>query len=459
MGSERPPEYHLRDVMTVRAAIMTAARGGSVQRDARTPTRILHRAESLLTPALVSALVAGCAGGESASEGLEWRTQVDTVGDTVVVRTLSGSEWGAAQLVAEIRIGAVEGADHELFGQITGLAVDAVGSIYVYDAQVPALRKYASDGRYLATLGRKGGGPGEYARSDPGGLAVLSDGRVLLRDPRNLRFTVYSSDGEFLESWRMRTGTYTFTPIVPMADGGFYNPVFPLGKPTRLVRYAADGTPGDSLALPEPRVELQTITAQVEGASQTWAVPFTATSLRAFHPDGYHVSAASNEYAVDLLRREGGVLRLVKDAESVPVTSEERAAEEQRATEAMRRLDPSWSWNGPAIPRTKPILRELYAGEDGRIWVQLRQPGQRVPDAELQPRPGGRPAAPRFREPVVFDVFDKDGRYLGRVTAPARFSTAPRPVFRGDHVWGTETDELGVQYVLRYRIAAERGQP
>jgi hypothetical protein len=34
------------------------------------------------------------------------------------------------------------------------------GRVYVMDRQVPALRKYAPDGRYLATFGRAGGGPG-----------------------------------------------------------------------------------------------------------------------------------------------------------------------------------------------------------------------------------------------------------------------------------------------------------
>ena len=49
----------------------------------------------------------------------------------------------------------------------------------------------------------------------------------------------------------------------------------------------------------------------------------------------------------------------------------------------MRRLVPSWRWNGPAIPKTKPIIRALYAGEDGRIWVQLHQPGRRIVDERV----------------------------------------------------------------------------
>jgi hypothetical protein len=144
-------------------------------------------------------------------------------------------------------------------------------------------------------------------------------------------------------------------------------------------------------------------------------------------------------------------------SEPIPVTPGERAAQEERITRHMRSLVPSWRGNGPPIPDTKPIMRRLFAAVDGRIWIQLYQPGVRVPESELEPGPDGQPPTAQFRDPVVFDVFEKECRYLGRVTTPERFSEAPHLVFRGDYAWGTERDSLGVQYVLRYRIA--RGGP
>jgi hypothetical protein len=197
-----------------------------------------------------------------------------------------------------------------------------------------------------------------------------------------------------------------------------------------------------------------------EGAGVEWRAqvdtigPFSPSALWGFHPEGYLLSAVSDRDAIDLLRGESGVLRIEKEVEPVPVGSGERVAEEARVTRAMRNLDPGWRWEGPAIPQTKPLLRAVHAAEDGRIWVQLHQPGEPVPEEQLEAVPDGGPPIIRFREPTVFDVFEADGRYLGRVEAPDELPTYPRPIFRGDHVWSVVRDELGVQSVVRYCIEA-----
>jgi len=423
--------------------------------------RLAHRSRTRLPSietcclALLMLTAPGCRRDDPTLGDGEWRAQVDTLGDTIVVRTLSGSQWGAAKLVAELQIGTLDGPEYEIFGDVAGLAVTPAGGILIYDRQVPALRRFSSDGRYLGTLGRSGAGPGEYANSD-GGLAVLKDGRIVLRDPGNARLTVYAADGSYLESWPIPGGRFTSVPMVAAADGGFYNPIFGDGQPLRLVRYGQDGRPADTLPRPEPQIQPATVQAQTEGASQTWLVPFSQAALWTFHPQGYYLSAITGQYAIDALRPGGPVLRVARVSEPVPVTPEELAVNEERVTTAMRRLVPSWRWNGPSIPRIKPILRGVQAGEDGRLWVLLHQPGERVPEDELDPEPGAGPPSPQFREPTVFDVFEEDGRYLGRVSAPPGFSIEPRPVFRGGHVWAIDRDKLGVQRVIRYRILPQR---
>jgi len=113
-----------------------------------------------------------------------------------------------------------------------------------------------------------------------------------------------------------------------------------------------------------------------------------------------------------------------------------------------RNYAPDWQWNGPPIPDTKPAFSELTVGTDGRIWVQLHQPGYLDEAAD----PDDPDATDGWAEPAVWDVFEPDGTYLGQVRAPNSLSTYPRPIFGPEHVWAITTDELDVQYLTRFRI-------
>lgn len=395
------------------------------------------------------------------------RVQVehDTIGDTLVVRTLAGSEWGEEiVLEPEVRIGVFEGEDHYMFGQVRSLAVAADGSIYVMDQQVPALRKYAPDGTYVATFGREGGGPGEY-KSPDGGLVVLADGRVVLRDPGNARLQVYSPDGEALATWPIRGGFNTGSPMVVDTAGILRTQVLldPEAGVTdwRMGMAGIDtrtGEPVDTVPAPDWKYEAPTIIATFSSgdnrSTSVNSVPFSPQPSWAFSPLGWMVGGLSTRYAVDQHMPDGHVLRIERVAQAVPVQADERADAEEQATWGMKRTQPDWKWNGDPVPTRKPAFRQVLTGLDGRIWVMVHVPAERIPDDQLD-RPSDPQARPpsRWREPVAFDVFEADGAYLGRVAAPEGFATYPRPLFRGDHVWGIVRDAFDVQYVIRFRIA------
>jgi len=403
---------------------------------------------------------AACTQGDSVTAG-RWEASVDTVADTVVVRTVAGSVWeDTMTLVPEVEVGVLEGPPELIFGRIVSFDVDPEGRIWIVDQQIPELRVFAPDGRYLMTAGRPGEGPGELQRPD-GGLAVLSDGRVLVRDPANSRLQLFGPEGEPLETWPIRGNFNTSNPLWKDRDDNVYTQI--LLDPeadvsewrTGLAQYRLNGTLGDTLVVPEAEWEEPFLEGRSENSVSRNSVPFTAGEDYALHPDGDFMHGIGDDYSFTLLRdpAENGQLplRIERSWDPVPVASGEADEARERATANMRRSFPGWRWNGPGIPDAKPAFRNLLVGRDGRIWVQVSLPGHRVEDLDHDPTdPTSVPDS--WDEGTAFDVFEPDGRYLGHVRAPGGFSPYPTPRFDGERVWAVVRDDLGVQRLVRFRL-------
>jgi hypothetical protein len=406
------------------------------------------------------ALPACTGAGAGGSTPGRWEAVVDTLGDTIVVRTLAGSEWpDTATLVPELSIGVFDGAEEEMFGNVRAIAVAPDGEIFVLDRHVPTVRRFGPDGTYRGSIGREGGGPGELRR--PEAMALLPDGRLLVRDPGNARINVYDRDGGLLPSWRLPSGGgfNTSTPVSVDTAGNSYTPILlRQGDVTEwrwgLAHFAPDGSHADTLPVPTWAYTAPTLVARREGSSSSTSVPFSPQVGWTFSPHGYFVAGIGTDYRIDLFRTGAPLLRIERVWTPVPVQPEEEAEQEHRIIENFKRSFGSWRWNGPPIPDTKPPFGAILVGDDGRIWVQVSQPGyewRTEAEAREEEARTGNPQT-RFRERIVYDVFEPDGRYLGSVRAPDEFRTSPYPVFRGDLVWNVTRDDLDVQRVVRYRI-------
>jgi hypothetical protein len=99
-----------------------------------------------------------------------------------------------------------------------------------------------------------------------------------------------------------------------------------------------------------------------------------------------------------------------------------------------------------------PAFRSLAVGPMGTTWVQHVQPVSELESEELGSTrdPTGAFWDVWAHAPTSgWDVFDSEGRFLGVVTMPPRFT--PK-IFRGDKIFGVWRDEFDVQYVVRLRI-------
>jgi len=97
-----------------------------------------------------------------------------------------------------LQIGVVEGDPrYQLFNAISSALLDD-GRIAVLNAGSHELRFYGADGRFLAAVGRKGGGPGEFAM--PSRLYRVGRDSLMIYDRSNARFSIHTLDGTFVRT-------------------------------------------------------------------------------------------------------------------------------------------------------------------------------------------------------------------------------------------------------------------
>ena len=388
--------------------------------------------------------------------------------DTVVRLAQRPLHPGVATLVEELSIGVADGAEEYMLGDIADLAIARDGSIYALDRQVPAIRYYDAKGKFIRTIGRRGEGPGEFRSSS--GIALAHDGRLLLWDTGNWRINVYSPTGDILPQVTTPSGTggssmATYSRALMVDTAGRLvtrKMIFTrdlTNRPIVWLRFAPDGTPIDTIHPPPSPFEVAKVSATSGRARVSNEVPFTPRRFVTMSPTGAMIAGYPNRYAFEIHTPGGPIISVRRDVKPEPVSRAERNEARQRIEERMRQTDPTWSWNGPDIPGTKPLYEDLQVALDGRVWVAVipevsarignsssgggigRGPSQR---SQIKGPP---PPPPR---PALYDVFEPDGQYLGQVQVPAKVSSVAR---RGEYVWGVAFDDDDVPSIKRYRIA------
>ena len=390
---------------------------------------------------LSAAVVLACCAGAREEQRGTLKVERTTIGDTTIVRTLSGSVWdGPVTMREDLAIGTLEGKEEVMFGRIGDIAVDAKGGIYVFDGTVPALRYYDSTGTYVRTLGAKGAGPGEYQDAVKG-LAVRSDGKVVMRDPRNARLNVYDSSGAPTNSWQVTGGLFVDDAMVlDTADHAFIKILFSRPEPNKpwnigLLHLDAQGQYVDSI--PSPKIA---------GEPTDAGGAFSPDKHWAFSPLGYMVVGVNSAYRFELRHANGAVVRIERETPTVQVLPQERA--EYAVRDTWYRKQP-WYMSSDVrpLPTTKPPYSGFLIGRDGRVWVRRHVLAEKLDEA--RDATSDSPPTPAWIEPHVYDVFEPDGTFLGEVHVPKNTRLM---LVRSETGWGSRQGDNGALYVVRLRI-------
>lgn len=422
----------------------------------------MARCSRIVASALLTALLAGCTGADAGTSG----TTIDASGDTIVARTPAAVGETPVPLVREIVIGDPDGGAQYGFSTISDIAVGSAGQIYVWDQTEKSLRLYDAQGKFVRQIGRSGSGPGEYDRIN--GIAVRADGKLAVWDAGNGRMNLYAPNGDYETAWTLGSGFFTGRALSSDTANNLYiratvrrDTTQPLGI-SGFIRFRPDGIGRDSLVPPAIGPEPRSLRASKEGASVSYGIPYLPTRQWAMSPHGYFVAGPGDPYVVYALPPNGKALKIERAYEPVPVDPSDKSESRERTLFGMRMTFPEYQWDGPDIPDRKPAYRSLTVDLDGRIWVGVSQPSEKIPDAEMPaaaPVPTvsagkglqARPAQPprTWREATAYDVYAPTGQYLGHVQLP------PRTTFhkmRGNDVWAVTLDSLDLPTVTRYRI-------
>ena len=340
------------------------------------------------------------------------------------------------RLEESLRIGRVDGQGPDVFGQIRGLAVDALGRVHVLDSQANEVRVFTPDGAHLRTLGGSGNGPGEL--SGPFGLGIDGSDRIWVADSGNRRYTLWDS-----------TGALMGTRVRPLQGFGFiWNAGFDgerlletsviigsevSARRPALFRLAFEPPQAAADTLLLPSEPLETYQLEENGITRMSAiVPFTPVQTLTPGTDSHIWIGFSDRVRLHRVTFSGDTVLIIdREVRRIPVTPMERDTALamdflQQMREAGAEVDPG------RIPPVKPAYEWVMEDDEGHLWVGIPN----APDEE-----GSR-----------MDVFDREGRYLGRVQVPDGISRWPLPVVRRGMLWAHVLDGFDVSHVVGYRI-------
>jgi hypothetical protein len=359
--------------------------------------------------------------------------------------------------VLDQRIGQAEGNDTVTFGRIQHIAVASDNRLFVFDAQGPSFKLFDSSGALVRFVGRKGAGPGEFEQVT--GIGMLPNGRLAMWDASHGRVNIYTSEGEFSAQWRVPTSGFFASDGLQTDNTGAIVLRMPVsGDKAKgaigtiaLMRFDSLGTVQDTIFTPQWIDPAPTLTAQGPNRIGRRTVPFAPRTMFAWSRTGHLLSGPSTPYTFYLTHGAGAPRRIEREWTAVSLLPEESQYERDALTWAMRTIDPNWQWSGPSMPETKAAYEQLQSGDDARIWVKIHSTAERLENPEEPRAEPGQPPRPiqRFGEPNVYDVFEPNGMYLGRVRGDQNQELMR---MRGNQVWGVLTDSLGVTYVARWRV-------
>lgn len=352
------------------------------------------------------------------------------------------------RLTRELKIDAGE---HDL-SPITFVAVAPNGTIVVNQQQDRQLRYFDAAGKSLGSFGRNGQGPGEFMML--GRMVWLAD-TLAVNDGNTRRFTLISPSREFVRTVSTQVSMsirpnpaadaprFNGVPFNLVADGSFVlsvpirdgvpQPPWPGGAKggSPLVWVDSTGVFRNIIAW-RPEIDCTVPFDAGRGGRGFAAIPFCPMLLQEFSADGGRVGLSWVEpgdrpsYRVAVFRVNGDTVfnrsfafRPLRISQAVKDSTVAARSRNPQLAQALQNA---------TLPETYPPVARFLLGADETTWIELTEPeGDRT-----------------------WNVLDGRGTPIAEVKVPrnVRVMVASRAA-----IWAIETDDDGLQHVVRYRVS------
>lgn len=347
--------------------------------------------------------------------------------------------------IPQLEIGAIESSDPEyLFSGLRQAVRLSDGRIAVVDRGRMHISVFAADGRFLNTVGRDGGGPGEFMSTPTIALAGLDT--IVAWDQRTLRVSWFTASGLFLRSLSMAEAV--LRQGIPRIGGGATWRLLPDGSLLSTV-----GRTGTDLIPTAARPVLVSGARDAPVMFGEYAyAPFVDVeradgmriSIRRPFVGGVYIAVATNAHEPGVLIAghsgwqystydlDGGLRQIVRArVRRVPVNNamiEEHIAASSASTglplNVIRR-----SINDLRVPDSLPAIAGIATGPAGEVIVARWQPG---------------------RGTSVYDVFSAQGRWLTTLIVPQSIGQILE--WGEDYVLAAHNADLDVPYLRLFRL-------
>lgn len=407
--------------------------------------------QSCTRPLVALALLATACG--NAPDHREWGGAVHDSGGITVVRNPEVGLWGERErwvLDELLRIGVSNGESSYQFGDIVDITIGATGELFVLDGLAAKVRVFSSEGVFLRAFGSAGSGPGQFSS---GGVTALLHGRadtLLVMDMGNQRVVRFLENGataggyrvDFVDhgiplQWAVLPDTTLAVQLHP-----FPRPdVDPATARDLIVTLDGRGAVQDTLL----DIAVNPMFAMRNG--RPTVIYFAPEPTWAIGAQGWIYYGVSNAYRVQYHRVDGQLIRIV-GKESILASVED--ADKRILLDAFSELMEQNGSRPEALAEFRaraefadvfPAYKQLREGMDGTLWIQAVAPVRSM-------------GIDAFRRQLdlgtaEWDVFNREGLFLGRVVMTDRFSPLR---FREDRIYGVWRDEVDVPYLMVLRI-------